>query len=58
LDWPWAVKFGGILLVALSVMFPSYQALVRYAFIGAVLNGRRMPRQEKVAAAVAGSAAT
>jgi glucan biosynthesis protein C len=58
LDWPWPVKFGGILLVALSVMFPSYQALVRYTFIGAVLNGRRMPRQEKVAAAVAGSAAT
>jgi len=58
LDWPWPAKFATILLVALAVMFPSYQALVRYTFIGAVLNGRRMPRQQKVAAAVAGSAAS
>ena len=57
LDWPWPAKFAAILLVASAVMFPSYQALVRYSFIGSVLNGRRMPRQEKVAAAVAGSAA-
>jgi glucans biosynthesis protein C len=57
LDWPWPAKFAVILLVALAVMFASYQALVRYSFIGAVLNGRRMPRPEKVAAAVAGSAA-
>jgi peptidoglycan/LPS O-acetylase OafA/YrhL len=58
LDWPWPVKFGGILLVALSVMFASYQLLVRYTFIGAVLNGRRMRREPKLATTAANSAAT
>ena len=42
LDWPGLVKFAVIMLVALPVMFASYQLLVRYSFIGAVLNGRRM----------------
>jgi glucans biosynthesis protein C len=41
LDWPWPAKFATILLVALPLMFVSYQLLVRYSFIGAVLNGRR-----------------
>ena len=56
LDWPWPVKFGGILLVALPLMFASYQLLVRYSFIGAVLNGRRMRREGRLAAAAAASA--
>lgn len=42
LDWPWPVKFGVIMLVSLPVMFASYQFLVRYSFLGTVLNGRRM----------------
>ena len=59
LDWPWPIKFGGILLVALPLMFASYQWLVRYSFIGTVLNGRRMrPEERLAAAATAGSAAT
>ena len=41
LDWPWPLKFATILLVALPVMLASYQLLVRYSVIGAVLNGRR-----------------
>jgi glucans biosynthesis protein C len=41
LDWPWPLKFAAILLVALPVMLVSYQLLVRYSIIGAVLNGRR-----------------
>lgn len=49
LDWPWAVKFGTILLVALPLMFASYQLLVRYSFIGTVLNGRRMRREGRPA---------
>jgi hypothetical protein len=44
LDWPWPVKFTGILAIALPLMFASYQLLVRYSFIGVVLNGRREPR--------------
>jgi len=57
LDWAWPVKFAGILVVALSVMFASYQLLVRYTFIGAVLNGRRLRREPKLVTA-ASSAAT
>lgn len=44
LDWPWPVKFAAILAAAFPVMFASYQFLVRYSVIGAVLNGRRMRR--------------
>ena len=59
LDWPWPIKFGAILLIALPLMFASYQWLVRYSFIGTVLNGRRMRREERIAAVAAeGSAAT
>jgi len=59
LDWPWTVKFAAIMLVALPVMFASYQYLVRYSFLGAVLNGRRMrPGAQLATPATAGSAAT
>ena len=51
LDWPWPIKFGAILLIALPLMFASYQFLVRYSVIGAVLNGRRMHRERPLAAA-------
>jgi glucans biosynthesis protein C len=42
LDWPWETKFAAILAVAFLLMFASYQLLVRYSFVGAVLNGRRI----------------
>jgi len=58
LDWPWPAKFATILLVAVPVMLGSYQLMVRHTFIGAVLNGRRMPRPEKPAGAAASPAAT
>jgi glucan biosynthesis protein C len=58
LDWPWPAKFATILLVAVPLMLGSYQLLVRHTFIGAVLNGRRMPRTETSTAAAASSAAT
>lgn len=44
LDWPWSAKFAVILAIAFPVMFVSYQLMVRYSFIGAVLNGRRIRR--------------
>jgi len=59
LDWPWPVKFGATMLIALPLMFASYQFLVRYSFLGAVLNGRRMrPGEQITPAAATGSAAT
>jgi peptidoglycan/LPS O-acetylase OafA/YrhL len=38
---PWEVKFPLILWLAMSLLLVSYRYLVRYSFIGAVLNGRR-----------------
>ena len=58
LDWPWSVKFATILLVALPLMLASYQLLVRYSFIGIVLNGRRLRRERSLAAIAKGSATT
>jgi peptidoglycan/LPS O-acetylase OafA/YrhL len=49
LDWPWPAKFATILLVAVPVMFVSYQLLVRYSVIGAVLNGRRIRKPSEAA---------
>jgi glucan biosynthesis protein C len=42
LDWPWLVKFVAILAVAFPLTFASYQLLVRYSVVGAVLNGHRI----------------
>lgn len=45
LDWPGLIKFAVILVVALPPMLASYHLLVRFTFIGAVLNGRRAVRR-------------
>jgi glucan biosynthesis protein C len=50
-DWPWPVKFAAILLVAFPFMLASYQLMVRQTFVGVVLNGRRMRRQQPAAVA-------
>jgi len=39
------VKFAIILLVAIPPMLASYHLMVRFTFIGAVLNGRRAMRR-------------
>ena len=51
LDWPWPVELGLLLAAAFAIMLASYHLLVRYSFIGAVLNGRRKPRQARIASA-------
>ena len=57
LHWPWPIKFATILVVALPVMLASYHLLVRYTYIGIVLNGRRLRRHRTLAVAT-GFAAT
>jgi glucan biosynthesis protein C len=54
LDWPWPAKFATILLVAIPAMFVSYQFLVRYSVIGAVLNGRRIRKSSGVGELIQG----
>jgi peptidoglycan/LPS O-acetylase OafA/YrhL len=41
---PWFVKYPAILLVAFPIMLVTYHWMVRYTFIGAILNGRRRSR--------------
>jgi peptidoglycan/LPS O-acetylase OafA/YrhL len=43
LAWPWPVKFVLILGVAFPLLLGSYELLVRHSFVGAILNGRRIP---------------
>ncbi len=56
LDWPGPIKFAIILVVALPPMLASYHLLVRFTFVGVVLNGRRAPRETAPASAVTGPA--
>jgi peptidoglycan/LPS O-acetylase OafA/YrhL len=50
LAWAWPLKFALILGVAFPVMLVTYQLFVRRTFIGAILNGRRAPAPNRVAA--------
>lgn len=43
LDWAWELKFAVVLGVGFAIMFLTYELLVRHTFIGAMLNGRRVP---------------
>ena len=43
-DLHWSVKYPLINLIAFPIPFCSYHYLVRSAFIGAQLNGRKYPR--------------
>jgi peptidoglycan/LPS O-acetylase OafA/YrhL len=45
LDWPGLIKFAIILVVAVPPMLASYHLMVRFTFIGAVLNGRRAEKR-------------
>jgi len=46
-NWPWWLEYPLMLTLGFTVMLGTYQLFVRYSFIGAALNGRRMPRPKK-----------
>jgi glucans biosynthesis protein C len=48
LEWSWVLKFPLVLLIAFAILFSSYQLLVRYSFIGIILNGKRAKRQQRI----------
>lgn len=54
LPWHWSVKFPLILAAAMALLFASYHTMVRYTFIGEVLNGKRYRRDDIEAQARAG----
>jgi len=43
-NWPWWIEFPLALSAGMALMFGSYQLCVRHTFIGAMLNGKRVPR--------------
>lgn len=45
LPLPWWVEYPAILALAFPIMLGSYELLVRYSWLGAILNGRGMPRR-------------
>jgi glucans biosynthesis protein C len=45
--WPWFLKYPLVLAVAFAIMLLTYEFLVRYSFIGAILNGKKQ-KPEKV----------
>jgi len=44
LAWPWWIEYPSLLAIAFALMLGSYHLMVRHSFIGATLNGRRVPR--------------
>ncbi len=44
LSWPVEIKFAVSFMVALTLSLLTYQAAVRHTWVGALLNGRRVPR--------------
>jgi glucan biosynthesis protein C len=46
-DWHWSLKLAITVSGSLPILLVSYHYLVRFTWIGAILNGRRRPRAEK-----------
>jgi glucan biosynthesis protein C len=45
--WHWSIKLAIIVGGSMPILLVTYHYLVRFTWIGAVLNGRRHPRPEK-----------
>jgi ABC-type multidrug transport system ATPase subunit/peptidoglycan/LPS O-acetylase OafA/YrhL len=48
LPWHWSLKLAVILGVSLPLLLASYHLLVRFTWVGAVLNGRKHRRASRV----------
>jgi hypothetical protein len=46
-DWHWSIKLAIMLCGSMPILLLSYHYLVRFTWIGAILNGRRQPRAVK-----------
>lgn len=43
--WPWFVEYPLLLAALLAMLLSSYEFAVRHTWIGAMLNGRKIPRR-------------
>lgn len=57
LDWHWSVKYLLTIAGTIGFLLLTYHYLVRFTWIGAILNGRRHARVSAVAAEAAAAAA-
>jgi glucans biosynthesis protein C len=55
--WPWSVDLVIIVGGSMPILLVSYHYLVRFTWVGAILNGRRHPKKAAPAVPLAGSAA-
>lgn len=46
-DWHWSIKLAIAVGGSMPILLVTYHYLVRFTWIGAILNGRRHPRPEK-----------
>ena len=46
-DWHWSIKLAIMLTGSMAILLVTYHYLVRFTWIGAILNGRRHPRPAK-----------
>lgn len=46
-DWHWSIKLAISVGGSMPILLATYHVLVRFTWIGAILNGRRYPRREK-----------
>jgi peptidoglycan/LPS O-acetylase OafA/YrhL len=46
-DWHWTIKLAICVGGSMPILLGTYHVLVRFTWIGAILNGRRHPRPEK-----------
>ncbi len=47
-DWHWSIKFGIMISGSMVILLVTYHYLVRFTWIGAILNGRKHPRPCKL----------
>jgi glucan biosynthesis protein C len=46
-DWHWSIKLSIMILGSMPILLVTYHFLVRFTWIGVILNGRRHPRRNK-----------
>ena len=54
-SWPPALKALVVLAASLAILLGSYHVLVRFTWVGAILNGRKYAIRQRAPMALAGA---